>query len=149
MNVGNIYGEVKTIWRMTQFHFLGTLLKKNFILKSFYKKKESGSKQDWDFQFIGIFAKNREEWVVTDLACIFNKIKYVPFYDTLGVNSVEFIINQTQLKCIWWTSDKIKLLTKLKKSNKIDSLEILIVYDEWDPEKAIKCPFKLVSTLMQ
>ena len=113
--------------------------------KTFLEKEESGSKQDRDFQFIGIFAKNREEWVVTDLACIFNNITSVPFYDTLGVNSVEFIINQAQLKCIWWTSDKIKLLTKLKKSNKIDSLETLILYDEWDHEKAIKCPFNLVS----
>ena len=69
----------------------------------------------------------------------------MPFYDTLGINSVEFIINQTQLKWICCTSDKIKLLAKLKKSNKISSLETLIVFDDWDHEKAIKCPFNLIS----
>ena len=39
--------------------------------KTFLKKEDSGWKKDRDFSFIGIFAKNRDEWVVSDLACIF------------------------------------------------------------------------------
>jgi len=47
------------------------------------------------WNFLGIFAKNREEWAVVDLACMRSAITIVPFYDSLGPNSVEFIINQT------------------------------------------------------
>ena len=37
-----------------------------------------------DFKFLGIFAKNREEWAVADIACIRNSITIVPFFDSLG-----------------------------------------------------------------
>lgn len=76
---------------------------------------------------------------------MFNDITCVPFYDTLGVSSLEFIIGQTNLKAMCCSADKIKTLTKLKRNNKIDSLETLIVFDEWDKEKAKGSPFKLVS----
>ena len=93
---------------------------------------------------MGIYAKNREEWVVADLACSFNDITSVPFYDTLGVSALEFIINQTKIKAMCCTSDKIKSLSKLKRNNKIDSLETLIVFDEFDKEK-LNSPLNIIS----
>lgn len=94
---------------------------------------------------MGIYAKNREEWVVSDLACIFNDITSVPLYDTLGEGEIQYIINQTKIKTLCCTSDKIKVLSKLKKNNKVDSLETLIVFDEWNKEKTKNCKLNLVS----
>jgi long-chain acyl-CoA synthetase len=36
------------------------------------------------FQFMGIYAKNREEWVIVDIANIMNSVTTIAFYDTLG-----------------------------------------------------------------
>ena len=41
---------------------------------------------------MGIYAKNREEWVLTNLANIRNNVTTVAFYDTLGPAAVEFVI---------------------------------------------------------
>ena len=45
------------------------------------------------WRFMGIYAKNREEWNITDLAAIRQSGTVIAFYDTLGPTSVEFIIN--------------------------------------------------------
>jgi len=44
------------------------------------------------FKFMGIYSKNREEWVMTDVAGIMNTVVTVAFYDTLGPAAVEFVI---------------------------------------------------------
>lgn len=35
-------------------------------------------------KFIGIFAKNRVEWLWIDMACVLFGLTSVPLYDTLG-----------------------------------------------------------------
>lgn len=47
------------------------------------------------FKFLGIFSKNREEWAVVDLSCIRNSTTIVPFFDSLGPDALQFVINQT------------------------------------------------------
>jgi long-chain acyl-CoA synthetase len=44
------------------------------------------------FRFIGTLSKNREELYVTDLACAMYTYTNVPFYETLGPNTVEYIL---------------------------------------------------------
>ncbi len=53
-----------------------------------------------EWKFMGILSKNRWEWTVTELASVRQGGTTVAFYDTLGPESVEFIINQTQLTTI-------------------------------------------------
>ena len=45
------------------------------------------------FRFLSLYAKNREEWVVTDFACILAGITVVTLYDTLGKDSIEYILD--------------------------------------------------------
>lgn len=42
---------------------------------------------------LAIYAKNREEWVVTDFACILSGVTTVTLYDTLGKDSIEHILD--------------------------------------------------------
>ena len=37
-----------------------------------------------NWNFLGIFAKNREEWAVADLACMRSAVTIIPFFDSLG-----------------------------------------------------------------
>jgi long-chain acyl-CoA synthetase len=44
---------------------------------------------------MGIYSKNREEWVLSHIANMKNSIVTIAFYDTLGPNSVQYVIDQT------------------------------------------------------
>jgi long-chain acyl-CoA synthetase len=48
---------------------------------------------DGEFRFLSIYAKNREEWIVTDLGCMMTNITVVTLYDTLGKDSIDYILN--------------------------------------------------------
>lgn len=47
------------------------------------------------FRFVGLYSKNREEWVVTDFASMISGITTVTLYDTLGHDSIDYILDQT------------------------------------------------------
>ena len=51
------------------------------------------------------------------------------FYDTLGAETTEFVIDQSKLQTIACTADKIAILSQLKSAGKVKSLEDLIVYE--------------------
>lgn len=46
-------------------------------------------------QFVGIYSKNRYEWLITDWACVYFGITSVPLYDTLGVENLTYCLKQT------------------------------------------------------
>ena len=52
------------------------------------------------WNFLGIYGKNRPEWVLADLACAHLGGTVVAFYDTLGPAAIEFVIKQTLLTTI-------------------------------------------------
>ena len=44
---------------------------------------------------MGIYAKNRKEWTVVDVACALYGLTSVSFYDTLGPQSISYGIKLT------------------------------------------------------
>ena len=90
--------------------------------------------EDGRFRFLAIFAKNREEWTVSDLAAQMTNITCVTLYDTLGKDSLEYILNQTQIRTCLISADKIKSLLELHQSGKLDNLQHLIYLDDVSPE---------------
>lgn len=59
---------------------------------------------------IGIYSRNRPEWVITEQAANAFSMIVVPLYDTLGEEAVEHILTETKVQIIFCTSDKIKLV---------------------------------------
>lgn len=84
------------------------------------------------WKFMGIYAKNREEWVMTDLANMKNSVVSIAFYDTLGPQAVEFVIKQTLLTSISCSANYLPGLIKLKKEGKAQSVQNLISFDKFD-----------------
>ena len=74
------------------------------------------------FRFMGIYAKNREEWIITDIANMKNAVTTVAFYDTLGPAAVEFVINQTELTSISCSGNYVPGLIKLKEEGKAQTI---------------------------
>ncbi|KAI4295581.1 hypothetical protein L6164_035613 [Bauhinia variegata] len=55
----------------------------------------------------GIYGSNCPEWIISMEACNSCAITYVPLYDTLGPNAVEFIINHAQISIAFVQENKI------------------------------------------
>lgn len=86
--------------------------------------------EEGTFRFLSLYAKNRDEWVVTDAACIVSGVTCVTLYDTLGKESIDYILEQTYMKTIVLQGDKLKNIVDLKKEGKLRQLTHAIYYDE-------------------
>ncbi|XP_019718041.1 long-chain-fatty-acid--CoA ligase 1a isoform X1 [Hippocampus comes] len=58
-----------------------------------------GHSQSGD-KFIGIFAQNRPEWTISELACYTYSLVTVPLYDTLGAEAISFIIDKAAISTV-------------------------------------------------
>jgi hypothetical protein len=57
---------------------------------------------------VGIYSRNRPEWVITEQAANAFSMIVVPLYDTLGEEAVEHILAETKVKIVFCTNDKIQ-----------------------------------------
>ncbi|CAK8575758.1 unnamed protein product [Lathyrus sativus] len=55
----------------------------------------------------GIYGSNCPEWIIAMEACNSYAVTYVPLYDTLGPNAVEFIINHAEVSIAFVQQSKI------------------------------------------
>ena len=106
------------------------------VLYGLCPEVETKSKQK--FKFYGIYSRNREEWMVSDIASHMNSISLVTFYDTLGDSTIEFILSETNLTTIGMESDGLKKINKLKEQNKVSNLQNLILFDNDNPQEIEK-----------
>ena len=68
---------------------------------------------------MGLYSKNRVEWALTDFACALSGITSVCLYDTLGKESIDYILDQAKIKTVVCSFDKVKTLAELKKEGKV------------------------------
>ncbi|KAG0223214.1 hypothetical protein BGW41_005679, partial [Actinomortierella wolfii] len=64
----------------------------------------------------GIFSINRPEWTMSELAGYMYTLVSVPLYDTLGVQAIEYIVNQTEMSTIIASPDKAAIILNMKSS---------------------------------
>lgn len=86
--------------------------------------------RDGDFKFLGIYSKNRLEWILSYLGSHANSVTVVTIYDTLGDKSMEFIFQQTELETILIEACSLKKILKLIKERRTNKLKNLIIVDE-------------------
>ncbi len=89
------------------------------------------------FRFLGIYSRNNQKFVISDLASHLFSVTVVTIYDSLGDHTIEYIIDQTTLTTMCMESRNLSKLNKLKKENKAVSLQNIIIYDSED-QKNIK-----------
>ena len=66
---------------------------------------------------------------MTDFGCLMTGITIVPLYDTLGKEAIEYILDQTQMKTVVCSADKIRTLLTLKAQDKVKNLDTIIYCD--------------------
>ncbi|KAG8855059.1 hypothetical protein FRB96_007254 [Tulasnella sp. 330] len=95
-----------------------------------------------DFQGVGIWATNRPEWQITDLACVaYNKVT-VALYDTLGPHAVEYVINHSEISIVFSSSNHIADL--IKSAENCPSLKMIVSFDPLDQK--VKASFKEMAS---
>lgn len=50
--------------------------------------------------FVGVYAQNSVEWVLSEYACYFYSMVIVPLYDTLGPEACSYIIDQAEIATV-------------------------------------------------
>lgn len=84
--------------------------------------------QSENLLLLGIFSKNREEWLILELACLFQNITTVPISDTICSESLVFIINQTCLSTLCCSKPQFEMV--LKHKDQLPMLKTLILFDK-------------------
>ena len=84
--------------------------------------------------FVGIYSKNREEWLLADLAMVSQGITSVPMYDTQQADTIEMIVDQTQMKAIFCSENLIKNLVKLKSTGLLKPLQYILSFENASAE---------------
>ena len=90
------------------------------------------------YRFLGIYSRNKKEWLLSYLGAIKDSITIVTVYETLGLLAIEYILEQTQLITVVLETKALQTVLKLKKENKIHKLKNLIVIEKEDDEETCK-----------
>ena len=90
--------------------------------------KTEGDGRQWNF--VGIWAKNRWEWLATHLANMYFTVTTIGFFDSMGAGSVDYILNQTELTSIFASNDYITKILTMKKDGIAANIKNLVAYDD-------------------
>ncbi|CAB4001011.1 long-chain-fatty-acid-- ligase 1-like [Paramuricea clavata] len=74
--------------------------------------------------FVGIYASNKAEWVLTDVACLTYSMVSVPLYDSLGADACTYIINHAEISVVVCDGNKLPVL--LEKADQCPKLKHII-----------------------
>ncbi|NXJ97095.1 ACSL5 ligase, partial [Corythaixoides concolor] len=86
-------------------------------------------------QFIGIFAQNRPEWIISEYACYTYSMVAVPLYDTLGAEAIVYIVNKADISIVICdTPEKAQILLENCEQEKTPCLKTIILMDLFDKE---------------
>jgi long-chain acyl-CoA synthetase len=64
---------------------------------------------------IGLYSKNRWEWVIAEHGAFTQNFATVPLYDTLGAEAVAFIVEQTRMTTVFCSAAEVPKLLAAKK----------------------------------
>lgn len=106
-----------------QVYDLAERLMSGLVVRNLAEENDQG------LRIIGIFALNREEWIISDLACSFANITNVPLYSSYGLEAVAEIIDLTGLSSIICSSDKLGKLIRMRETLGVPRLKTVILID--------------------
>jgi len=105
-------------------------------------KRNMVPENDQKLRLVGLFSKNREEWVIAEQACHAYGMADVALYDTLGDESIQFIIQQTGMSTVFVSGDLLPKLLATVEGSKGDkaltSLKYVVCFDPVDATQSAR-----------
>ncbi|XP_012674351.1 long-chain-fatty-acid--CoA ligase 1a isoform X1 [Clupea harengus] len=106
-----------------------------------------GQSQSGD-KYVGIFAQNRPEWTISELACHTYSLVAVPLYDTLGTEAIDYILEKASISTVICdVADKVRLILDCV-SNRKHTVRTIALMDAFDSElvaRAQTCGIEILS----
>jgi len=96
-----------------------------------------GDGRKWNF--IGIWSKNRQEYLHTHMANMYFNYTTIGIFDSMGAEAVNFITNQTELSTIFAESPYVIKMVAMKKDKLISTVKNLVSYDPVTPADVEAC----------
>ena len=96
-----------------------------------------GDGKKWNF--VGIWAKNREEWTTTHIANMYMTYTTIGFFDSMGVSAVDFILEQTELSTMFTTMEYIKKVIQMKKDKLARTVKNFVCFDAFTDKDKEEC----------
>ena len=101
------------------------------------------------YRFLGIYSRNKPEWVFTYLGAIRDSITIVTIYDTLGDLALEHTFEETQLTTVVCEIKSLKKMILLGQQKKTFQIKNIVViekqYDEESCKKLEELGFNIIS----
>ena len=91
---------------------------------------------DDSFRLLGIYSKNRPEWLLSYFGAVRDSITIVTVYDTLGDIALEYIFNQTKVTTLVIEAKVLQKFLGLAKNKKTSDIKNLIVLDKEEDENS-------------
>ena len=91
---------------------------------------------DDSFRLLGIYSKNRPEWLLSYFGAVRDSITIVTVYDTLGDIALEYIFNQTKVTTLVIEAKVLQKFLGLAKNGKTSDIKNLIVLDKEEDENS-------------
>jgi long-chain acyl-CoA synthetase len=73
-------------------------------------------------KLMGIFSKNRYEWMLVDIACILYGFTSVPLYETLGIENLQYCIEHSGITTLFVTAGTLNNILSLKSIAKLQNI---------------------------
>ncbi|KAL5105545.1 Long-chain-fatty-acid--CoA ligase 5 [Taenia crassiceps] len=89
------------------------------------------------FKCVGVYGKNRPEWLISQYACFSYKLTTVPLFDTLGEEALLYICKQTELSVVVCDTP-VQALKLLNLAETIPFVKNLIIMNSDDDLTALK-----------
>ncbi|KAL1950764.1 hypothetical protein VTO73DRAFT_5888 [Trametes versicolor] len=111
-----------------------------------HKMFQSGELGGRELDTVGIWSKNCPNWLLVDLALQgYGKVS-VPLYDTLGADSVEYVINHAELTVVYASPEHIPFLLTI--APKLPTLKLIISIEPLeDDEKRVMVAWGKTSNI--
>ena len=93
---------------------------------------------DNSYRFLGIYSRNKIEWLLSYLGAMRDSITIVTIYDTLGDAAIEFILEQSQITTLLVEIKVLKKIYEFAKKNKTFQIKNLIIIEKEDDEETAK-----------
>uniref|UniRef100_A0A8C2B3X7 Long-chain-fatty-acid--CoA ligase n=1 Tax=Cyprinus carpio TaxID=7962 RepID=A0A8C2B3X7_CYPCA len=98
-------------------------------------------------KYIGIFAQNRPEWTISELACYTYSLVAVPLYDTLGTEAISYIIDKATISTVICDiADKARLILDCVSGRK-HSITTIVIMENFDSELTAQAQQKGIEIL--
>ncbi|KAJ1730997.1 medium-chain fatty acid-CoA ligase faa2 [Coemansia biformis] len=95
---------------------------------------------------LGMYSVNRVEWILADYAGVSQNMYAVALYDTLGADSIEYIMNHADIEVLVCSLDKIPKILGLRE--KLPLLKVIVCMDSFGadaPDTTLPSPFNTDS----